>query len=89
MIHPFPLLLCRVHREGEQSARVERGSAYNRRSGQTRSEEDRSHHRSSGGWRHHNEKPAHRQALDSNPRDDQSSDQQQGELLLSFLSDLL
>lgn len=68
----------RVHREGEQSARVERGSVSNRRSGQTGNEEDRSHRRSSGGWRHHSEKPAHRQALDSHPHDDQSLDQQQG-----------
>ncbi len=82
----FPLLHCRVHREGEQSARVERGPAYNRRSNQTGNEEDRSHHRSSGGWRHHSEKSAHRQALGSDPHDDQSSDQQQGELLPNFLS---
>ena len=79
---PF-LLHCRVHREGEQSARVERGSTYNRRSNQAGSEEERSRRRSSGGWRHHSEKPAHRQALDSHPHQDQPSGQQQRELLPS------
>ena len=64
---------CRVHREGESSARVERDSRFSH--GRRDSADDSQRAELS----HHAQKPPHRQAFDTYPQGGASQIQSQGE----------